>query len=281
MATLVLSIIWMLKDEKDKTRPILVIALVINLFYGFLLSFVMGKEDGLVPWKYDYVLLRIDESLGISAAPIASMLQGAARIPLAVIYQWMIPMMICWYMVCRKGKYRGSVIGAYVATMVVGPILYAILPACGPVYAFGSHRLQPPEVTANTIRLSGMPNAFPSLHIGTALIFVFFARGRLWRGVALAFLAGTALATISTGEHYVIDLIAGLAFGCFAAAMGNRKWWHASLSLCARIALVMRGPLRISVPVCPLGSAAVVRGTNGYIRGVSRSVGMAVNSRGE
>jgi hypothetical protein len=69
-----------------------------------------------------------------------------------------------------------------------------------------------------------MPNAFPSLHIATALVFVFLAPGKLWRAVALAFLAATALATLAPGEHYVIDLVAGLAFGCFAASVGFREY---------------------------------------------------------
>ncbi len=220
MAALVMSVVWMLKDEKDKTRPLLVIAFVINLFYGFLLTVVMGKENGLVPWKYDYILLKLDEGLGVSAASLAAMLQGAARIPLNVVYQWMVPMTICWYLVTRNRKGQGSVIVAYIAEMVTGPILYAILPACGPIYAFGRSWMHPPDVQASAVRLSGMPNAFPSLHVGTALVFVFFAEGKLWRVISLAFLACTALATISTGEHYVIDLVAGLGFGCFAASIG-------------------------------------------------------------
>jgi hypothetical protein len=53
LLALFLALVWMLRDDKDKTRPILVFALVLNLFYGFLLTVVMGKEDGLLPWKYD------------------------------------------------------------------------------------------------------------------------------------------------------------------------------------------------------------------------------------
>jgi hypothetical protein len=76
-----------------------------------------------------------------------------------------------------------------------------------------------------------MPNAFPSLHVGTALVFVLLAPGKLWRAVSLVFLACTGLATLATGEHYVIDLVAGLAFGCFAASVGYRKIRSALLYL--------------------------------------------------
>jgi hypothetical protein len=109
--------------------------------------------------------------------------------------------------------------------------MYAILPACGPIYAFGAQWLHPQQVQAGLMRLAAMPNAFPSLHIGTAFVFVLFAPGRAWRALALAFLACTGLATLSTGEHYVIDLVAGLAFGSFAACVGYRKFRSALLYL--------------------------------------------------
>jgi PAP2 superfamily len=217
------SIVWMLRNEKDKVRPMLVLALTLNLFFGFLLTVFMSKEGSLLPLKYDYVLFHLDKALGLETASIASLLQGAPRVPLIVIYQLMVPMMICWALVTHYGRARGSVVLAYVAELIVGPLFYALLPACGPVYAFRPHWLQPTEVPSASVHLTGMPNAFPSLHVATALIFVLFAPGRIARGGSLIFLAGTILATLSTGEHYIIDLVVGLAFGCFAAAVGHRE----------------------------------------------------------
>jgi len=217
-----LSVIWMLRDENDRTRPFLVLALVVNLFYGWLLSFVMGRENGLVPWKYDFVLRGLDDALAVPTAHIAGMSQPL-RYPLMVVYQLMVPMMIAWFLVARQRRASGSLVVAYVTEMIVGPMLYAIVPGCGPLYAFHGQWLHPPDVQAVVIRLSGMPNAFPSLHAATGLVFVSFARGWLWKSVSLLFLVGTILATISTGEHYAIDLVAGLAFGCFAANAGTRK----------------------------------------------------------
>jgi hypothetical protein len=228
---LFLSVIWMLRDQKDKTRPLLVFALTLNLFFGTLLKLSMGTEGGLLPWKYDRILFAMDWALGVPAAAIAKPLQGFLRIPLIVIYQLMVPMMICWFLVTRYRNTRGSVVMAYIGELVAGPILYAVLPACGPAYAFGVQWLNPQQVQASTMKLAAMPNAFPSLHIGTALIFVFFAPGRVWRAVSLLFLCGTGLAALSTGEHYVIDLVAGLAFGCFAACVGYRRFRRAILYL--------------------------------------------------
>jgi hypothetical protein len=216
------SVLWMLRKPKDTTRAMLVFALVFNLFFGVLLNFFMGSEGSLLPWKYDHILIRIDESLGFSAAAIAQPLQHTLLAPLIVIYQLMVPMMICWFLVTRYRNVRGSVVWAYIVELVAGPILYAVLPACGPIYAFGAQWLYPPAVQAGPIQLTGSPNAFPSLHVGTALVFVLFSPNKFWRGVALVFLSGTVFATLGTGEHYGIDLVAGLAFGCFAASAARR-----------------------------------------------------------
>jgi hypothetical protein len=63
------------------------------------------------------------------------------------------------------------------------------------------------------------------------LVFLMFAPGKIWKAVALLFLAATCLATLSTGEHYVIDLIPGLAFGVFVSAIGMRNYRRAGCFL--------------------------------------------------
>jgi hypothetical protein len=228
---LFLSVVWMLRNEKDRARVELVFALVLNLFYGVLLNIFMSREGSVFPWKFDYVLFRLDACLGIQAASIARPLQGSLHIPLWIVYQSMVPMMIAWYLLTRNRRSPGSIILAYVAELVSGPLLYTIVPACGPIYAFGKQWLSPPAVAPQALRLAGMPNAFPSLHIGTAFVFLMFAPGRIWKAVALLFLAATCLATLSTGEHYVIDLIAGLAFGVFVSAVGTHNFRRAGCFL--------------------------------------------------
>ena len=223
LGALFLSVVWMLRNENDKSRPILVLALVFNLVYFWIVGVVLRREDAWLAWKFDYFLVNLDLSLGASAASIARPLQGIWRIPLVVVYNLMVPMMICWFPLTRGQNRRGALILAYATELVFAPMMYSLLPACGPVYAFGSKWLSTVAAPAHLIRLSGMPNAFPSLHIATAIVLVVSARGKLWRAIALVFLAATALATMATGEHYVIDLIPGLAFGSFAASVGLRR----------------------------------------------------------
>jgi hypothetical protein len=194
----------------------------------------MGHADSLLPMKYDYYLYRMDAALGISAWSIARDFGGAWRVWLNFTYQLLLPMMILWLAVHRK-HFRTALVFAYVAEMITGPALYMILPGCGPAYAFGSSWLHPHDVGLEAIRLSGMPNAFPSLHVATAFVLVLLARDRIWRLVAVVFLAGTALSTITTGEHYVIDLVAGFSLGCFAAAAGRREFARAAAYLAVTV----------------------------------------------
>jgi hypothetical protein len=233
---LFLSILWMLRDEKDRARIELVFALVLNLFYGVFLNIFMGREGAVFPWKFDYVLFRMDAALGVQAASIARPLQGALHVPLWIVYQSMVPMMIAWFLLTRYRRTSGSIILAYVAELVAGPLLYMIVPACGPIYAFGKQWLNPPAVAPVAVRLAGMPNAFPSLHVGTALVLLMFAPGKIWKAVALLFFVLTCLAILSTGEHYVIDLIPGLAFGVFVSAIGMRNLRRAGCFLALTLA---------------------------------------------
>jgi hypothetical protein len=234
------SVVWMLRDETDRSRPLLVVAVVFNLFYGWLLNVLMGKADGLLPWKFDYYLHSVDAALGIPAATVAVAFCGLWRTVLGIAYELLLPMMILWLAVHRESVGR-KLLRAYIAEMIAGPALYMVLPACGPVYAFGASWLHPPSVDPVAVRFSGMPNAFPSLHVGTALLFVLFARKTPYRIISVAFLAATVLATLTTGEHYVIDVVAGLVFGCFAAAVGNGRIGEAcgylAIAICWSIAI--------------------------------------------
>ncbi|MGD0831242.1 MAG: phosphatase PAP2 family protein [Terracidiphilus sp.] len=253
LASLFLAIVWMLRDEKDKNRPLLVFALILNLIFGTIQSTMLAREGALLALKYDHILLLLDRSLGISAASVAIPLQGFCRVPLLVIYLSLVPMMIGWIAVTRYWNSRGSVVLAYAAELVAGPLLYAVSPGCGPVYAFAAQWLHPPAVHAEAIRLTSFPNAFPSLHLATAFVFVFFAPGRGWRGISLAFFTLTALATLSTGEHYVIDLVGGLATGCFAAAVGRRATrsalFYLGVALAWSMAVRFGYPLLIAYPL--------------------------------
>lgn len=66
--------------------------------------------------------------------------------------------------------------------------------------------------------------AMPSMHVGWALwcslVFWQLARGPLQRGLAAAYAPGTALVVVATGNHWVLDVLAG-------ALLVAVVWWLA------------------------------------------------------
>jgi len=244
MLFLAASLVWMVLDQKDKARAVFFLAMLANVFYATVLGQVMGTESALLPWKFDRHLYHIDAALGVSAAAVARALGEPAL--LRIVYHSMVPVMIWWYAIHRR-QGGSALLLAYAAEMVTGPCCYALLPACGPAYAWGAAWLNPADVALVPVRLGYAPNAFPSLHFGTAFVLVIFAAGRLRRAVALLYLAATALATLSTGEHYVIDLVGGIPFACAAAALARKNFKAAAVYIATVLAWLFA--IRFATPV--------------------------------
>jgi len=129
----------------------------------------------------------------------------------------------------------------------LAPFFYALCPAAGPVNVTSNFPYSiPPALApqAQPVSKDIMLNAMPSLHIAWGLLIVLFLKpyGRrlaAWSGVYLAL---TIVATLATGEHYMIDLIVGVpyAFGVFALVC--RRWFLGGglLALVASVESLLR-----------------------------------------
>lgn len=97
---------------------------------------------------------------------------------------------------------------SFVGCICALPLLYIIFPVEGPAYAFHDFPLA-------TLR-EAVPNGMPSGHMAVALLVIWhlwkFKWGRIG-GIAYALL--TVVATLGLGEHYVLDLIAGVPYAAF------------------------------------------------------------------
>jgi membrane-associated phospholipid phosphatase len=66
--------------------------------------------------------------------------------------------------------------------------------------------------------------AMPSLHAGSALLVALFLGamvGRWWRALLLGYAGAMALTLVYTGEHYVVDIVAGWLVAVLALAVGH------------------------------------------------------------
>jgi PAP2 superfamily len=173
---------------------------------GFQPSFLMGRAMAASP------LLRIAALLTYTSLPFVMALVYALRLP--------------------KGTERPSwdLITLFMLAGLGGWALYNLVPAAGPVYIFGQefpwralpysmlHRLalDPIPVSVDVPR-----NAMPSLHMAWVLLLFWNTKGlsRALRIFMAVYVALTVVSTLGVGEHYFVDLVAGLPFALFVQAV--------------------------------------------------------------
>jgi hypothetical protein len=124
--------------------------------------------------------------------------------------------------------------------LIVGPIgiiFYNLLPALGPIHIFRRNfpfNPMPPETARemlNPVRAPGPRNAIPSLHFAWVVLAFWLSRGlpSAIRVICALFVAFTFLATLGTGEHYLIDLVVAIPYAMLIEALidfrpGDRDW---------------------------------------------------------
>jgi hypothetical protein len=195
--------------------------------FGPVANAVMNAEAVAFPWKLDYSLYLIDRALGVSAFAFARQLLPRQRDILFVIYLTLGHWMIVWYALnlkIRNGRPKPLLL-SYVIAYGLAPIFYLVVPACGPRHAFGgAFPMGNPQVAPVPIHLAQWPNAIPSLHFATAILFVQFAgKNRILQCVAWVYLVGTAAATLAF-EHYVIDLVVAIPYAYFAISAAEGRF---------------------------------------------------------
>jgi hypothetical protein len=94
--------------------------------------------------------------------------------------------------------------------------------------------------------------AMPSMHVGWALwcslVFWQLARGRTQRVLAASYAVTTTLVVVATGNHWVLDVLAG-------AALVAGAWWLAVVRSDPPRAMAVRGRPAIPSPARPLDDA--------------------------
>ncbi|MGA9529710.1 MAG: phosphatase PAP2 family protein [Terriglobales bacterium] len=108
------------------------------------------------------------------------------------------------------------------AALNIGVLVYNLLPACGPLMLLGNRDFLHGDAFAAFAGMQPIPvslpmkfprNAMPSLHMTWALLVLWISRDMrrgTWHAAIFAIL--TAVATLSTGEHYLVDLVVAFPF---------------------------------------------------------------------
>ncbi len=106
-----------------------------------------------------------------------------------------------------------AMVWAFVINLVAAPVIYLLLPVCGPIFAFPMFPMDPGHVAPHMIQINAAPNGIPSVHLSTALLIVWFSRkSRAGFTAAVVYLLLMAAATLASGQHYAVDLLAAVPY---------------------------------------------------------------------
>jgi hypothetical protein len=223
--------IWIRPSEGAST-PLAALrdALVLPVF-SLVAGLGMDWSNGFPQRTYDHLLYAFDGTL-LRIAPGETVTALFRSFPwtagaAGVAYQGLLifpPLYRGWalYRGVRNGV---NVLHAFAAAGVAGFILYQVCPAEGPVYSFGSrfpdHLPDWRDVSLAPYLSAGVHNAIPSMHMAWALLILWCALelGPLALAIAGSFVGFTVLATLGSGEHYLVDLVVSvpLAFAVWSA----------------------------------------------------------------
>lgn len=118
---------------------------------------------------------------------------------------------------------------AFVLAGIMGTLLYHALPIAGPRFAFPDGIPDPHSLSSAPAFLdpAAVRNGMPSLHAAWAFLIMMNAGGlpRWFKRSTIVFFATTLVATLATGQHYLVDLIVALPFA-LATQAAVLKLWH-------------------------------------------------------
>lgn len=283
LAMLGIRTVW--ADEQD--RKLLGCAFGTALVFGasdYMASTMLALTEAAHPKTLDLFLYSFDASLRVQF----SFLMGQSFFHfhwlkvIAVLFYIGLPVPLvlvsAGHLVRKNGKFLSAVL-AFLITGPIGILFYNIFPAMGPAHILGpSFPLHPfaieqiRRLVLEPVTIQGPRNAIPSLHMAWAILALWYSRALSWpaRAITWLFVVFTAIATLGTGEHYLVDLVAALPFALLIrgictsrlSALGQRRVTTilaGGLGLFGLLAVLRFGNRLIWIsPIVPWGLLVVV-----------------------
>ncbi len=258
---LMLGLRWIWSEGASRRQNFALIApAAAMVFFVFSAQRALSFANILYPKTYDLYLYIVDGSFGFQPSFTAGQAMAGShllRIACLVSYLSLPFVMALVYAlrVPRNSEHASwDVITLLMAAGIGGWALYNVLPATGPVYVFGSafpwqslsyHSLSKLFLEKIPVSPDAPRNAIPSLHMAWVVLLFWSSRGfsralRMFLGVYLAL---TVISTLGTGEHYFVDLVAGLPFALFIWALVspgiNVTWLRRALTTATGLGMTL------------------------------------------
>ncbi len=229
-AILVLGLraLWSEQEGRENAFALLAPVLILAIFISGCAR-ILSLTSGLSPQTDDAWLYAFDGSLGFepsffvgrimydSIALTGSALLTYLSLPFAmgVVCAWNTPAgtrRISWHMLT-----------VVLLAGVGGWLLYNIVPGTGPIYAFGQDfpwkNIPYEDLSTFVLQKMSLPttiprNAMPSLHVAWVVLLWWNSKRFpiALRAAVFLFLFMTVIATLGSGQHYLVDLVVSLPF---------------------------------------------------------------------
>ncbi len=213
------------EDRKNQNRQIINLLIFMMAFQFSVLS-LLDLTIALHPKAWDPVVFLIDSSLGFKPSILVA--QQVAGIPvlksvLEFVYAWspMAILFLCGLQLRNKSMAPANILLIWAVSTIAGLLAYHLCPVAGPGHFFGPIVFPDHVPAINTISpylnfvQPSYRNGLPSMHFGMALMALFTARYQQSRLISVSFFIIAVLvmlSTLSTGEHYLIDLVVSFPF---------------------------------------------------------------------
>jgi hypothetical protein len=205
-------------------------AVLISIFVSSLVWIAARTPVPLMDWR----LAHIDNALGLETSFVVrwAILYPRLAAAMGAIYGWMIPFSL---LALAFPVFRGQsqapqrLVLGYTAAALITIAIFAVCPAVGPwsVYHFAATREQSLcQTTLALLKSGGRLRqdivrcgliAFPSFHVAQCVLTaISLWRSRWLRFPAVVLATLICLSTLTTGWHYVADVIAGVAVAIIA-----------------------------------------------------------------
>jgi hypothetical protein len=297
LVVLGLRALWSAQEGCEHAVARLVPALLLILFI-FVSGRVLSFSGSANPYTDDAWLYASDGTFGFQPSfAMGRVLYQSLILTRCALFTYLslpfaMAVVCAWQVAAEERRIPWHMLAVLLLAGVAGWIFYNFVPGTGPLYAFGRdfpwHPVGYRDLAGFPLQRmaleAGIPrNAMPSLHVAWAVLLLWNSRGsRVLSGAMGLFLVLTIVATLGTGQHYLVDLAASLPFALAVQAAASYLLPHgfdrgrallAGLALTGMwLVLVRYGvALALKSPVIPwsflLASTSVTIGLEGKLAG--------------
>jgi PAP2 superfamily len=208
---------WQLVPQDRKRAEYALVILMFTYLLTPIAGAVARRLSSLRPLKLDLYAYQFDQLFGQPSFVLSRIMlrhywleillllaYGLVSVAVAVV-------LIAYVYYCESQT--AFAIKVFLLDILAAPVMYALVPICGPAFAFPSFPKSPGIVAVRSIPLLAAPNGFPSIHTSIALLVLWFAwRWRIGKVLGSIYLALIIFSTLASGQHYLLDLFAAVPY---------------------------------------------------------------------